>query len=254
MNRIRIALIALALGMPAVPAGARDYDPALEVDHSGFSALLQKYVEPDGVRYGAWAGDAEDRRALKEYIAVLEGAEPAALSRYQRLAYWLNVYNALTLDLVLDHYPLKSIKDIGSPWKRKLTTVEGVELSLNQIENDIVRKQWKEPRIHFALNCASVSCPPLRAEAYDGRTLHDQLREQTVAFLADEDMNYLDAKGTLRLSKIFQWYGEDFEQESMSVVDWVRPYIAELRAIPRSQKVKIKHGKYDWNLNEAAAE
>jgi hypothetical protein len=236
-------------------AAAKDYDPSARVDHSAFDALLAKYVDGDGVRYAEWHGSAPDRERLDEYLDVLAAAEPSRLTRYQRLAFWINAYNALTLDLVLDHYPVKSIKDIDSPWKRKLVTVEGRELSLDEIENEIIRPGWKEPLVHFALHCAAVSCPPLRVGAYDaasqeGGELHAQLEQQAKAFLADSTTNFVDAKGKLHLSKIFDWYRKDFEGRTASLVDWLRPYLPALEG-RAAKDVKIDFADYDWALNEA---
>jgi hypothetical protein len=237
----------------AAAAAAKDYDPSAVVDHSPFTTLLAKYVVEDGVRYAAWQTDAADREALSAYVAALAAAKPSELTRYQRLAFWINAYNALTLDMLLEHYPVKSIRDIDSAWKRKVTTVEGRELSLDEIEHDIIRKEWKEPRVHFALNCAAASCPPLRPEAYDGPRLHEQLEEQTRAFLADAMENRGDEKGRLRLSRIFDWYREDFEQEKVSLFHWLRPYLAGLEGRD-SADVRIHFEDYDWRLNESGAE
>lgn len=256
--RMWTGMTLLALLAVALPAAAGDHDPGAGVDHSAFDTLLAKYVAEDGVRYRAWHDSAEDRQALKDYVDMLAASRPGSLPRYQALAFWLNAYNAVTLDLVLDHYPVKSIKDIkslkalGSPWRIQRITVEGRELSLNEIENDIIRKRWREPRVHFALNCASVSCPPLRAGAYSAPGLHEQLEEQTAAFLADGKTTYVDEKGRLHLSQIFQWYGGDFEQENSTVVDWVRPYVPALAKLPPDAKVKVEFGSYDWRLNEAS--
>jgi hypothetical protein len=226
--------------------------PKRGFDHSALDRLLEKYVTPDGVRYREWSADDGDRKALDEYVARLADGRPSGLPSPDALAFWIDAYNALTLQLILDHYPVKSIKDIGSPWKKTLITVEGRDLSLNGIENDVIRKQWSEPRIHFALNCASVSCPPLRAEAYTGAMLDTQLEEQTRAFLADPAFNRLDAgDGTLHLSKVFQWYREDFEHEDRELADWVQPYFPELRG-REGRDPKIDFGGYDWDLNEAA--
>lgn len=249
---LRAAVVSAAALALAIAAAARDYDPDLVVDHSPFDALLAKYVASDGVRYAAWKESEGDRRALEEYVATLAAAQPSGLPRYSRLAFWINAYNALTLDLVLDHYPVKSIKDIRSPWKRKLITVEGREFSLDEIENDIIRKTWKEPRIHFALNCAARSCPPLRAEAYESLELDRQLEEQTAAFLADERFNFVDDGGRLHLSKILDWYREDFEAGGIDLVDWVRPHVPALADAEGGKSSKVKFEGYDWALNEAS--
>lgn len=245
-------LLTAALLAPPVSLADGDTPSKRGFDHTAFDRLLAKYVAGDGVRYRAWSANAADRKELDDYVARLAAGHPSELPRPDALAFWLDAYNALTLRLVLDHYPVKSIKDIGSPWKQKLITVEGRELSLNEIESDVIRKQWHEPRIHFALNCASVSCPPLRAGAYTGAGLDTQLEEQTRAFLADSDTNYLDAKGKLHLSKIFGWYREDFEGEDGTLVDWLRPYFPALERTEGGKDPKIDIAGYDWSLNEAA--
>jgi len=248
--RVLIALLLAAALPPA--AVANGTSPAKRgFDHSAFDRLLREYVAPDGVRYHAWAASETDRKALDDYVARLAAGRPSELPGLDALAFWIDAYNALTLQLILDHYPVKSIKDIGSPWKKKLITVEDRELSLDEIENDVLRKQWHDPRIHFALNCASVSCPPLRAGAFTGAGLDAQLEEQARAFLSDSAVNRLDAAdGKLHLSKIFQWYREDFEGEGRSLVDWLRPYLPALGP-PGSKDPKIDFAGYDWDLNEA---
>jgi hypothetical protein len=254
---VRIAMLVAAgtaawtIAAPPAPAGGEPA-PKRGFDHSAFDGLLAKYVTPDGVRYRDWSADDADRKALDEYVARLAGGRPSGLPSPDALAFWIDAYNALTLKLILDNYPVKSIKNIGSPWKKTLITVEGRDLSLNDIENEVIRKEWDEPRIHFALNCASVSCPPLRAGAYTGAELDTQLEEQTRAFLADPAFNRLDAgEGKLHLSKIFQWYREDFEGEDRTLVDWLRPYLPGLEGREDGDP-KIDFGGYDWDLNEAA--
>jgi len=129
--------------------------------------------------------------------------------------------------------------------------VEGHELALDGIENDVIRKGWKEPRIHFALNCAAVSCPPLRAGAYGSPGLDEQLDEQTSAFLGSPAGAFLDDKGRLHLSKILDWYREDFEAGGTDLADWVRPYVPALAGIEPGTEVKVTFEDYDWALNDA---
>jgi hypothetical protein len=227
-------------------------------NHSTFDALLHRYAFPAGVDYRSWSQNKEDLAALRSYIASLEKQAPSQLERGEALAYWINLYNAATLNLVLEHYPVATIKDIGtalsSPWKKKVVTVEGKQLSLNEIENDIVRPSFLEPRIHFALNCAARSCPPLRPEAYAGAQLETQLEEQTIALVGDTKKNYVDEKGTLHLSKIFDWYASDFEEAKGSAVAFVKPYISALQAIAATGATpQVKFEDYDWSLNETAA-
>ena len=231
-------------------AGAAGEDVAAP-DHSAFDRLLERYVTASGVRYAAWAKQPQDQEALDAYLVRMAAERPTKLARDDRLAYWINVYNALTLDLVLDHYPVSSIKSIHrlrSPWKQKLFEVEGRTLSLNEIENDIVRPEFHEPRIHFALNCAAVSCPPLRAGAFGGEALDAQLEERTRTFLGDPERNGLDAKGRLVLSRILDWYRDDFEADGR-MIDWLRPYLAAGPGLPADPEIRF--ADYDWSLNEA---
>lgn len=226
--------------------------------HAPFDTLLHKYVKGTGVDYNAWDTNDADLGALRRYVAALETVpisqlpdEPAA--RDAELAYWINLYNAATLHLVLEDYPVDSIKDLGgllsSPWDRKVVTVEGTELTLNDIENRVIRARFDdEPRIHFALNCASKSCPPLRAEAYTGARLDEQLEEQTRAFLSDPGHSRVEGDH-YRLSKIFDWYKDDFVKAAGSVPAFVRPYVP--RAETLREDAKVKHLDYDWALNEA---
>lgn len=229
------------------------------VDHSEYDALLQKYVTPYGVRYAAWHANETDRVALQTYLRRLQAAAPSRWAereggRAHALAYWINVYNAVTLDLILDNYPVKSIKDLGNlirtPWKKKLFSVEGEPLTLNEIENEIIRPQFNEPRIHFAVNCAAISCPPLRGEAYTAERLEEQLEEMTRLFLADPKRTFLDEEGRLHLSKILDWYREDFETDDSGLVDYVRRYSPAVQDLKPGEKVDLKFNDYDWALNE----
>ena len=236
-----IAVIAVS----AASAGEEEPSPQATYDR-----LLREHVSPDGVRWAAWAANDRDRAALSGAVHLFTEMRPSGLPDEARLAYWLNLYNALTLQLVLEHYPVGSIREIdgpgGSPWKRELVTVEGRELSLDEIENAILRVEFSEPRIHFALNCAARSCPPLRAEAFDAARLDEQLEEQTVRFLQDGRENDVDEEGRLHLSRVFEWYAADFEKAAGSVAAWVRGYVD--RAVDGAE---IRYREYDWALNEA---
>lgn len=241
----------------AFPPAAISSAPA--ADHSVFDTLLKRYVRGSSVDYKSWSENAQDWGALRGYIGALEGAQPSQMERSDALAFWINLYNATTLNLILDNYPVKSIKDIGgalsSPWKKELVAVEGKKLTLNQIENDIIRPSFLEPRIHFALNCAAKSCPPLRAGAFAGPDLEGQLEEQTRTFLGEAGTNYVGPKGELHLSKIFEWYGDDFKEAKGSVVDFVAPYFPALAArAPNSKDPAVTFGDYNWKLNEVQTE
>lgn len=257
-------LVAFLVGILfAIPLGAAPGLPptgATRPDHSEYDRLLREYVAPGGVRYAAWRRDPADRLALKHYVQGLEAlpigaVDPAGPGRHVALAFWINLYNAATLDLVLDAFPVKSIRDLadanGSPWQQQVVTVEGRSLSLDAIENDVVRPTFRDPRVHFALNCAARSCPPLRAGAYFADSLDAQLDEQVQSFLHDGGA-VLDGDGqALRLSKIFDWYGKDFEAASGSVIAWLRLFVPALAALPETSHVALQFRNYDWFLNES---
>ena len=190
--------------------------------HAAWSVLLKKHVvvleggKSSQVRYAAFA---KDRAALKAYLDTLTGVQEAEFrnwSKPQRMAFLINAYNAFTVELVLAHYPVKSIKDIGSDlfnnrWKQKFFKLFGQDSYLDQIEHEMLRKPgaYDEPRVHFALNCASIGCPMLREEAFVADRLDAQLEEQARRFLSDPTRNRY-ANGRLEVSKIFDWYKEDF--------------------------------------------
>jgi hypothetical protein len=220
--------------------------------HADFSRLLEKYVQDHLIKYSAWVANAQDIAALGQYVDQMAGLDPAEWQDADALTYWINLYNAVTLRLVLDHYPLKSIKDLGgfmksSPWKRELVTVGGRALALNDIENDIIRPRFGDPRIHFALNCASVGCPPLGKEAYFPGRLSEQLDAACGWAMNHDQWVCLDGDKLL-LTKIFDWYGEDFAADGGSVLAFIKRYRTE--PLPEGDP-KIDFMSYDWSLNEA---
>jgi hypothetical protein len=221
-----------------------------EVDHSLWGDLLTKHNHAGSVDYN---GMQADEAQLDAYLALLEKTNPASLERSEALAYYINLYNAWTVKLILSKYPnLKSIKDIGSllksPWKIELIPLNGKKVTLDHIEHDIIRPQFKDPRIHFAINCAALSCPPLRQTPFEGSTLDQQLDQATTQFINDPKSNYLKGK-TLYLSRIFKWFNEDFND---GVGPFVRRYAqgdlkTALETLPGGPS--IKYLKYDWSLN-----
>ena len=221
--------------------------------HAQWTVLLQKYVDSSGnVNY---VGIQEDSIQLNKYLDLLQQnpPDPVNWSKEAQLAYWINLYNAFTLQLVIRHYPVYSIKDIGSkiqipfvntPWDIKFIDISGEKLDLNNVEHSILRKKFNEPRIHFAINCASFSCPKLRREAYEAQLLDEQLEEQAIDFINDPERNEL-SEDHVRLSKIFDWFKGDFT-DSGSLIDFINQY-----AIVNVQpKAKISYLQYDWSLNE----
>ncbi len=218
--------------------------------HEKWTQLLQKHVSPEGkVNY---QGFIDDKKDFEEYLNLLRNNHPnKGWSEKARLAYWINAYNAFTVQLVADHYPVESIKDIkrgipfvNSVWEVKFIEIEGAKYSLGYIEHKILRKEFDEPRIHFAINCASVSCPRLLDEAFVVEKLDSQLDSQTKEFLADKTKNKIQ-RSKVELSKIFSWFGKDFKKEG-TLVDYINPYTEK----NIMQDAKIEFLPYDWNLNE----
>ncbi|MGE5944889.1 MAG: DUF547 domain-containing protein, partial [Flavobacteriales bacterium] len=160
-----------------------------------------------------------------------------------KLAYWINAYNALTVDLIIRNYPIKSIKDIKNPWKQRLWKLGNTSYNLDEIEHDILRKM-NEPRIHFAIVCASYSCPKLQNEAFVASKLESQLTMATKSFLADKNRNEL-SENSLKISKIFDWFSKDFKQKG-SLIEFLNQY----SNINISENAKIKYKEYNWSLNE----
>ncbi len=229
-------------------------------DHSDFNSLLGKHVDADGgVDY---AGFAADRAILDRYLKTIAKASLADLNRDEKLAFFINAYNAYTLTLILNHDTsgkLASIMDIpkSKRWDAVRWNVAGEVLSLNQVEHQKIRPNFREPRIHFALVCAAVGCPPLRNEAYIGATLEAQLESQ--ATYVHEHARWFGfddvvGGGTVHLTKLYQWYGGDFEQVAGSVLAYAGRYSAALHKAlgppnGTSPKPKIQWLDYDWSLN-----
>jgi hypothetical protein len=225
---------------------------AAPVDHAAWDKLLKKHVNDKGfVNYTAFKKDYAE---LKKYLDMLSASAPNdKWSKDEQLAYWINAYNAFTIQLILDNYPgITSIKDIGSkikipfvntPWDVKFITIGGTKMDLNNIEHGIIRKKFDEPRIHFALVCAAKSCPPLRNEAFVAERLDKQLDEQGRDFINDKTKNNV-TKNKADLSKILSWYGGDFTK-TMPIIDWVNKY----STVKADKKASVTHMDYDWDLN-----
>lgn len=235
--------------------------------HAAWNGLLERHVHwvragvASTVDYPALAGE---RHALDGYLAQLSAVSPAEFngwSRDQRLAFLINAYNAFTVRLILDHYPLESIKDIGSlfssPWERRFIALLGQTLSLDDLEHRLIRQSgvYDEPRIHFVVNCASIGCPALRPQAMVAEQLEEQLEDSLRRFLSDRQRNRYDRQANrLLISKIFDWYGEDFARQAGSVsrylaarADWLSDAPADRQRI--RQGVGLGYLDYDWSLN-----
>lgn len=238
MIPMKTRLLALiAFTCCAVNATAADWQPE-------YARLLAKYVTPTGVKYAAWKANAADMQAIKTVVDGI-AAEPASAAKSkEQLAFLMNAYNAWILHEALGKYPTKSVKDtLFTFFTGKRITVAGEKMSFNRLEKDIIRPRFNEPRIHFALNCASQSCPPLRTEPYTAAKLEAQLEEQTRAYLNEERGIKLGGN-TAQLSKIFDWYKEDFGGEA-----GVRTFVPKYRGGKPLPK-KLAYQEYDWSLNE----
>jgi len=199
------------------------------------------------------------RQPLDQYLVEVASVAEPDFKRWtepQQLAFLLNAYNAYTLQLIIDHYPVKSIKDIGSffkgPWDQPVVRLFGRTLTLNNLEHDIIRKDYPDPRIHFALVCAARGCPPLREEVYVADRLEAQLDDQARQFLATPAKNRVDAvTRTVYLSPIFKWYGADFEKKHGSVLAALQPYWPKTSVAPAADDgFRIRYTDYDWSLNQ----
>lgn len=211
-------------------------------DHSIWNNLLQKYVSAEGnVNYKTFK---TDRNLLLQYLFSLgENIPHEDWTKHEKLAFWINAYNAMTIDLILRHYPIISIKDIKDPWEQRYWKLGDKWYNLEEIEHQILRKM-NEPRIHFAIVCASYSCPKLLNETYKAETLENQLTEVTEEFLNDKKRNNI-SQNRLELSKIFQWFSKDFKQDG-NIIDFINQY----SQIQISEKAKIIYMDYNWGLNE----
>jgi hypothetical protein len=273
-NWIVCALLALA--SLVAPAAAQAQTPqdliataaatsAQPIDHAAWDRLLKTYVRPDAdglnrVDYAAFKRDGQ--AALKDYIAKLEAVDPATLPRPEQFALLANLYNAKTADIVLDHYPVKSIRDIslgggllgvftGGPWKAKALKMKGVELSLDDIEHGMLRPVFKDPRVHYAVNCASVGCPNLGTEAFTGDQLDAQLDAAARAYVnhprgADPKPDGLVA------SSIYDWYQQDFGGSEDGVIAHLKTYADPALAQKLEGTTSIADYAYDWSLNDIA--
>lgn len=249
-NRSRIAGL---FGPPAV-AMVETYaekPDGPQFDHSGFDALLKRHV--DGAGLVDYAAMRADPAALDGYIASLAKAPLADMGRNERLTLLINAYNAFTLRLILDHYPIKSIKDIPADqrWDARQWNIGGNVWSLSQIEHEQVRPHFKEPRIHFALVCAAIGCPPLRNEAYATDRLDEQLAAQAQYVHTHDGWFQFDANaGVVRLTSLYNWYAGDFEQAAGSVLQFAARYAPQLKkALDAGQKPTVEFLDYDWSLN-----
>lgn len=224
---------------------------AAGVDNKIYGELLARHVKNGKVNYD---GFKQDQANFDHYLKILNNADPKSLTQNHRFAFYINAYNAFTIKLILTRYPaINSIKEIGSffssPWSKKLFSLGGKKVSLDHIEHGVLRPEFKDPRVHFAINCAAKSCPPLLDRPYEGNIIDKQLDEQARAFINNTRANFVK-DNTLFISKIFDWFEEDFNDNPLP---FIRLYAAQdlktkLDTIGTSPK--ISYLDYDWSLNK----
>ena len=226
--------------------------------HAAFTNILQKYVSaPDGqglthFNYGGLKANSADKAALDGYIKSLENTNPSSLSPNEQIAYYANLYNAVTVQVVTDNYPVTSIKKLGplgsGPWKKNLLTINGKPSSLNNVEHDILRKQFPSPYVHYMVNCASVGCPNLLDTAWEARSLENERKKAAAAYINSPRGVQITPKG-LKISSIFKWFKEDFGGKS-GTLQHIRKYARPELTAAIDNGAKVVDYGYDWSLNE----
>jgi hypothetical protein len=273
---LRIAILLLLLGFISAPASVygapaaklwprwqtHDAGSLILVDHGDWEILLQRYVDanhPSGInRFRYTSVSPADRQGLKEYLQKMQAVKVSGLNRNEQKAYWINLYNAQTVAIILDHYPVKSIRDIdispgifsNGPWDAKLLTIEEEKLSLNDIEHRILRPIWQDNRIHYAVNCASLGCPNLQPRAFTSQNL-EMLLEKAARDFINHPRGVAFIDNRLRVSSIYFWFQADFGGSEEGIIEHLRLYIS-----PENLKKldvvghRYMSQQYDWKLNE----
>ncbi|MCK5125600.1 MAG: DUF547 domain-containing protein [candidate division Zixibacteria bacterium] len=262
-HTIKVGLLCLLL-LGCWSSGSQAQAPVKTIDHtySAYGSLLNEYVADGLVDYNRLLPNRSHLDILIDDIATVN---LSSISENQRLAFYINSYNLITLRSIIDHYPLKSIKDIDGVWDKTKWDVAGKKLTLNQIEHEVLRKEFNEPRIHFAIVCASIGCPPLSNKPYLPDTIDEQLTNAARLFATSPEYNRFDPeKGTAELSSIFDWFGDDFieqfynkdsfpslSQKKNAVVNFL------IAQYPKADQEKlsgatydISYNDYDWSLND----
>jgi hypothetical protein len=238
-----------------------DPSSVLQVDHSPWDRFLKAYLVngPNGltlVRYSRVS--AADRTVLDHYIRQLAQTAVSRLNRSEQKAFWINFYNALTVKVILEYYPVKSIRDIDispglfsdGPWGKKLVSVEGEEISLDDIEHRILRPIWKDPLVHYGVNCASIGCPNLQAKAFTAENTAELLDKGARAFVNSPRGVQIE-KGNLTVSSIYVWFASDFGGTDAGVIDHLKKYAQPDLRTQLENIDRISDNQYDWTLNEA---
>jgi hypothetical protein len=240
---------------------AHDPQSVLTIDHKAWEDFLVRYVRigSDGAHLVAYGRvTPEDRAALDAYIEQLAALPIGQYNRSEQMAFWINLYNALTVRLVLDHYPIGSIRDIdasprplsGGPWDEKLIEVDGTPISLNDILHRILRPIFHDPRIHYALSCGAIGCPNLQPEPYSGIRLDYQLSKAAMAYVNDPRCITFEGD-ELGVSSLFRWYRDDFGGSDAAVIHHLMGYAEPRLAMSLQQFDRIGDDGFDWRLNDA---
>ena len=272
-----LSVLALLLFLPAFGSGERLFAPSADlwerwqnhdasstatVNHSAWTALLKKHLTPaqNGVArldYKAFAGSTADRATLKGYLSTLASTPISTLNRDEQMAFWINAYNALTVEVVLDAYPVVSIRDIdispgllaSGPWGADVITIEGEALTLNDIEHRILRPIWNDPRLHYAVNCASIGCPNLQPVAWTGKTLNATLDKAARQYINDP-RGVTIKDGDVIVSRIFDWFLPDFGGNETGVLAHLKQYADSDLKAQLEQINDLDSTEYDWTLND----
>ncbi len=263
-----LIVLACAGGHAAPPADlwdrwlAHDPDSTRRIDHSDWDAFLMRYLRigAEGVHRVAYGEVTPgDRALLQRYIVQLAGVPISEYNRAEQMAYWINLYNALVVRLVVDHYPIASIRDVGSPpgapgagpWRQELVEVEGIPLSLHDIAHRILRPIWRDPRVHYALSCGAVGCPNLQPEPFEADQLEQQLSEAAMAYINHSRCIRIEGD-QLGLSSLYRWYRDDFGGTDRDVINHLMAYAEPGLAIKLQGFDRINDDGFDWRLNDAA--
>ena len=268
MNRLSLLLLSWILTSASVAApeadlwerwAAHDTESTRTISHQLWNDFLARYVSkhPDGINRVAYQKVSDsDRKHLKSYLHQSSQINISTYNREEQLAYWINLYNALTLNLILEHLPVSSIREIKSglfssgPWGKKLISVEAQQLTLNDIEHRVLRPIWRDPRIHYAVNCASVGCPNLQLRAYTPAN-NEHLLEQAARDFINHPRGVKVVGNSIVASEIYSWFQEDFGASEKQVIEHFRQYANPQLQAQLSNITRIDSYQYDWNLNQS---
>ena len=246
-----------AIAQPAIEQSAQAHEENA-AQHADWSRLLGKYVQvsADGLNrfdYGSLQANAADSAALDSYIDGFATLDISALPRPEQYVAWVNLYNALTVQYIRDRYPTKSIRSgyIIGPWKRVFAIADGEKISLNDIEHKVLRKQWSEPRTHYAVNCASYGCPNLKTTAWEAATLEEDLTQAARDYINHPRGVTIRKDGRLKVSTIYKWFKKDFGKSEANIIAHIRQYASPELQAQIDANPDIRNYAYDWSLNGA---